>query len=92
MKSSGNYKKSIGLVLLTIVAGCSTTPLSWTHPTVVNTFIKTFMEGCNPKNEFRTQIICECVIDKIKVKYPDASKAESIPDTEFVAAAKECKN
>ena len=87
MKISSNYKKSFSLVLLTILVGCTTaTTVSWTDPTVLSTFMKV----CNPSNESGMQTICQCTVDKIKVKYPDASKADSIPTAEIEALTKEC--
>jgi hypothetical protein len=86
MKISGSIKKSISFVLLTIVVGCAATPVSWTDPAVLDTFMKT----CNPKNEDGMKTICACVVDKLKVKFPDASKADSIPQAEIEADTKEC--
>jgi hypothetical protein len=86
MKISGSIKKSISAVLLTLVVGCGATPVSWTEPEVLNAFMKT----CNPKNEDGMKTICQCVVDNLKAKYPDASKADTIPQAEIETATKAC--
>lgn len=77
-------KKFILLTLLSISA-CAT-PVSWTEPTVMDAFMK----NCNPENDEKMKTICTCALDKIKAKYPDAAKADTIPKSEIEKFATEC--
>lgn len=79
------YAKAIALSSLTLFVSCAT-PVSWTEPSVLSAFMKT----CNPTNDEKLNAICTCAVDKIKVKYPDASKADTIPSADIEAFTKEC--
>jgi hypothetical protein len=79
-------KKSFSLAFLTLIVGCTASPLTWSDPSVVNTFMST----CNPKNDEGMKTICQCVIDKLKILYPDAAKADTIPQSEIETQTKAC--
>lgn len=49
-----------------------------------------FMKNCNPENDEKMKTICTCALDKIKAKYPDAAKADTIPKSEIEKFATEC--
>ena len=79
------YKKAIALSSLTLFVSCDTS-VSWTEPNVLSAFMKT----CNPANDSKLNAICNCAVDKIKVKYPDASKADTISSSDIESFTKEC--
>ena len=83
-----NLKKAFSLGLVAIFFGCSTpsSSLTWTTPSVVSAF----MTSCNPSNDPAMKTVCECVIEKFKVSHPDASKADSIPQSVIESTTKEC--